>query len=116
MLEKLIDFTIQKRLLILALACLLVILGLVALWRLPFDAFPDTTPVLVQVNVSASGWSPEEMERQVSFPMERALAGLTGLTEVRSVSKFGLSQVTLIFDDQINIYLARQQVSERLVS
>jgi len=115
MLEKLIDFTIQKRLLILALACLLVILGLVALWRLPFDAFPDTTPVLVQVNVTASGWSPEEMERQVSFPVERALAGMTGLTEVRSVSKFGLSQVTLIFDDQINIYLARQQVSERLV-
>ena len=115
MLEKLIDFTIRRRLLILFLACLLVILGLAALWKLPFDAFPDTTPVLVQVNVSASGWSPEEMERQVSFPVERALAGLTGLTEVRSISKFGLSQVTLIFDDETNIYLARQQVSERLV-
>jgi len=115
MLKRLIEFTIHQRFFVLCLAGLLVIAGLVALWRLPFDAFPDTTPVLVQVNVSAPGWAPEEMERQVTFPLERRLAGLSGLTEVRSISKYGLSQVTLIFSDETNLYLARQQTAERLV-
>ncbi|HWR83209.1 MAG TPA: CusA/CzcA family heavy metal efflux RND transporter, partial [Candidatus Deferrimicrobium sp.] len=72
-------------------------------------------PVLAQVNVSAPGWAPEEMERQVTFPIEQALAGLAGLTEVRSISRYGLAQVTLIFEDGMDIYLARQQVTERLV-
>ncbi|HEU4437262.1 MAG TPA: efflux RND transporter permease subunit, partial [candidate division Zixibacteria bacterium] len=115
MLKRLIEFTIHQRFFVLCLAGLLVLAGLVALWRLPFDAFPDTTPVLVQVNVSAPGWAPEEMERQVTFPLERRLAGLSGLTEVRSISKYGLSQVTLIFSDETNLYLARQQTAERLV-
>jgi len=114
MLKRLIEFTIHQRLFVLSLGGLLVIAGLVALWKLPFDAFPDTTPVLVQVNVTAPGWAPEEMERQVTFPMERRLAGLAGLSEVRSISKYGLSQVTLIFSDETNLYLARQQVAERL--
>lgn len=116
MLHKLIDFTLQRRWFILALAGLLIVLGTVALFRLPFDAFPDTTPVMVQVNVSAPGWSPEEVERQITYPVERELSGLSGLTEVRSISKFGLCQVNLIFEDRIDIYLARQQVTERLVS
>jgi cobalt-zinc-cadmium resistance protein CzcA len=90
--------------------------GGVAFLNLPFDAFPDTTPVMVQVNASAPGWAAEEIERQITFPIERELSGLTGLTEVRSVSKFGFSQVTLVFSDDIDIYLARQQVAERLVS
>ena len=115
MLKRLIEFTIHQRFFVLCLAGLLVLAGLVALWRLPFDAFPDTTPVLVQVNVSAPGWAPEEIERQVTFPLERRLAGLSGLTEVRSISKYGLSQVTLIFSDETNLYLARQQTAERLV-
>jgi len=114
MLKRLIEFTIHQRLFVLSLSGLLVIAGLVALWKLPFDAFPDTTPVLVQVNVSAPGWAPEEMERQVTFPLERSLAGLAGLVEVRSISKYGLSQVTLIFGDETNLYLARQQAAERL--
>ncbi|MCM2271932.1 MAG: CusA/CzcA family heavy metal efflux RND transporter [candidate division Zixibacteria bacterium] len=116
MLHKLIDFTLQRRWFILALAGLLIVLGTVALFRLPFDAFPDTTPVMVQVNVSAPGWSPEEVERQITYPVERELSGLSGLTEVRSISKFGLCQVNLIFEDRIDVYLARQQVTERLVS
>ncbi|MCI0330187.1 MAG: CusA/CzcA family heavy metal efflux RND transporter [candidate division Zixibacteria bacterium] len=114
MLKRLIEFTIHQRLFVLCLAGLLVVAGLVALWKLPFDAFPDTTPVLVQVNVSAPGWAPEELERQVTFPLERRMAGLAGLAEVRSISKYGLSQVTLIFSDETNIYLARQQTAERL--
>jgi cobalt-zinc-cadmium resistance protein CzcA len=116
MLTKLIDFAIERRILILVLALLLVATGLLALWRLPFDAFPDTTPVLVQINVSAPGWAPEELERQVTFPIERTLSGLSGLTELRSISKYGLMQVTLIFEDGTDIYRARQQATERLVS
>ncbi|MEW6050388.1 MAG: CusA/CzcA family heavy metal efflux RND transporter [Candidatus Zixiibacteriota bacterium] len=116
MLEKLVDLVIRRRIVVLCLAVILVILGVSAFINLPFDAFPDTTPVMVQVNVSAEGWSPEELERQVTFPIERELSGLTGLTEVRSISKFGLSQVTLVFSDAVDIYLARQQVTERLVS
>lgn len=116
MLQKLIEFTLHRRWFVLALAGLLIVLGIFALLRLPFDAFPDTTPVMVQVNVNAPGWSPEEVERQITFPVERELSGLSGLTEVRSISKFGLSQVNLVFEDRIDIYLARQQVSERLGS
>jgi len=116
MLKKIIEFTLQYRFFVLALAGLLILLGLIALWNLPFDAFPDTTPVMVQVNVAAPGWSPEEMERLVAYQLEQALAGLSGLIEVRSVSKYGLSQVNLIFEDDIDIYLARQQVSERMIA
>src|SRR3970040_2797022 len=114
MLKRLIEFTIHQRLFVLSLGGLLVGAGSVALLHLPFDAFPDTTPVLVQVNVSAPGWAPEEMERQVTFPIEQALAGLSGLVEVRSISKYGLAQVTLIFTDGTDLYLARQQVTERM--
>lgn len=116
MLEKIIDFMIRRRYLILAAAAVVIVIGITALLRLPFDAFPDTTPVMVQVNVAAPGWAPEDVERQITFPIERELAGLAGLTEVRSISKFGIAQVNLIFEDAIDVYLARQQVTERLVS
>jgi len=116
MLKNLVEFTLKYRIAVLALAGLLIVLGLIALWSLPFDAFPDTTPVLVQVNVAAPGWAPEDLERLVTFPVEQALTGLTGLDEVRSVTKYGLCQVTTIFADDVDLYLARQQVSEKLVS
>lgn len=115
MLQHIVDFAIRRRYLVLTLAAVLVVVGILALLRLPFDAFPDTTPVMVQVNVNAPGWSPEEIERQVTYPIEHELSGLSGLSEVRSVSKFGLAQVSIIFEDDIDIYLARQQVTERLV-
>jgi cobalt-zinc-cadmium resistance protein CzcA len=115
MLSKIIDFSINHRLFVLIAAGFLACFGIIAAWNLPFDAFPDTTPVLVQVNISAPGWSPEEIERQVAFSLEQTLSGLSGLTEVRSLSKYGLSQVTLIFEDGTDIYLARQQVTERLI-
>jgi cobalt-zinc-cadmium resistance protein CzcA len=114
-LSGLIDFATGHPGLMLFAAGLLVVIGLFGLARLPFDAFPDTTPVMVQVNTNAPGWSPAEIERQITFPVERELAGLAGLTEVRSVTKYALSQVTLIFDDEIDVYLARQQTTERLV-
>ncbi len=116
MLEKLVDFTLNYRYLILSLAGLLCIIGLLALMNLPFDAFPDTTPVLVQVNVDAPGWAPEDLERMVTYPLEQVLTGLSGMTEVRSVTKYGLCQVTTIFEDGTDLYLARQQVSERLLA
>ncbi|MBD3297819.1 MAG: CusA/CzcA family heavy metal efflux RND transporter [candidate division Zixibacteria bacterium] len=114
--HRLIDFTIRNRGLILFAALLLVVVGILALVQLPFDAFPDTTPVMVQVNVAAEGWAPVEIERQMTYPIERELAGLSGLTEVRSVTKYGLAQVTLLFEDDVDLYLARQQTSERLIS
>jgi len=116
MLKHIVEFTLKYRLVVLVLGGILCFFGLVALWNLPFDAFPDTTPPLVQVNVSASGWAPEDLERLVTFPIEQALTGLTGLSEVRSVTKYGLCQVTTIFEDGTDLYLARQQVSERLLT
>jgi cobalt-zinc-cadmium resistance protein CzcA len=116
MLKIIIENTLRYRYVVLTLALILVLFGVIALWHLPFDAFPDTTPVLVQVNVAAPGWSPEDLERLVTYPIEQTLTGLAGLDEVRSVTKYGLCQVTTIFSDDIDIYLARQQVSERLIS
>ncbi len=114
MLKSLVEFTLRYRYLVLALAGLLCVVGIIALLQLPFDAFPDTTPVLVQVNVAAPGWAPDDLELLVTYPLEQALTGLSGLEEVRSVTKYGLSQITAIFDDNTDLYLARQQVSERL--
>ena len=116
MLKSLVDFSIHNRIAVLMVAVLLVVVGLVALSQLPFDAFPDTTPVLVQVNVAATGWAPEDLELLVTYPLEQAVTGLTSLAEVRSVTKYGLSQVTAIFEDGTDLYLARQQVSEKLLS
>jgi len=79
--------------------------------HLPLDAFPDTTPVQVQINTVAPELAPEEVERQITFPVEQALGGLKVLEAVRSISKFGLSQVVAIFADGTDIYFARQQIN-----
>jgi len=92
----------------------LIVLGVRAAVYLPLDAFPDTTPVQVQINTTAPELAPEEIERQITFPVELALGGLKGLEDVRSISKFGLSQVVAIFEDGTDIYFARQQINERL--
>ena len=114
MLTRLIDACLRYRPLVLLATAVLALVGFSSLARLPFDAFPDTTPVQVQVNTTAPALSPLEVERQITFPVEQAISGLPGLTEVRSISKFGFSQVTAIFDDDTDVYLARQVVSERL--
>src|SRR3990172_7658092 len=116
MLNWIIAFSLRNRLLVCLLAVALVAIGGRALSRLPIDAFPDTTPVQVQVNTSAPSLNPLEIEQQITLPIELAISGLPGLTNVRSVSKFGFSQVVATFDDRTSIYLARQVVSERLSS
>ena len=114
MLNALIQFSLNNRFVVLLLAAILVALGIRSAVRLPLDAFPDTTPVQVQINTNAPELAPEEIERQITFPVELALGGLKGLVEVRSISKFGLSQVVAIFEDGTDIYFARQQINERL--
>ena len=114
MLNALIEFSLKNRFVVLLLAAILIALGIRAGLRLPLDAFPDTTPVQVQINTIAPELAPEEAERQITFPIEQALGGLKGLEEVRSISKFGLSQVVAIFEDGTDIYFARQQINERL--
>ena len=89
-------------------------LGVWSFQRLPIDATPDITNVQVQINTEAPGYSPLEAEQRITFPIETALAGLARLDYTRSVSRYGLSQVTVVFEDGTDIYFARQQVDERL--
>ncbi len=114
MLNAIIEWSLRYRFLVLALTGLLVITGAFSAARLPVDAFPDTTPVQVQINTVAPALTPLEIEQQITFPVEQSISGLKALKEVRSLSKFGLSQVTVIFDDGVDIYFARQLVMERL--
>ncbi len=114
MLNWIIDFSLKNRVLVCVLAVALVVIGGRALSLLPIDAFPDTTPVQVQINTTASSLNPQETEAQITIPVELAISGLPGLQIVRSVSKFGLSQVVATFDDKTGIFKARQLVMERL--
>src|SRR6185295_11138733 len=93
-----------------------VVVGAISLHRLEIDAFPDTTPVQVQINTVAPALSPEEVEKQITFPVEQSISGLSHLSEVRSFSKFGMSQVVAFFEDGTDIHFARQQILERLNS
>ena len=110
-----IEGVIRRRWLVLALALLMGVAGIISLSRLPFDAFPDTTPVLVQVNATLPGYAAEDVESQATAAIERILTGIKGLEEIRSISKFELSQVTCVFRDGTDLYRARQQVAERLM-
>ncbi len=114
MFERLIDFTLKNRLLVVLLFVVTCAGGGWALARLPVDAFPDTTPVQVQINTVAPALGPEEIEKQLTMPVELAVSGLPHLTSVRSISKFGLSQVVVTFSDDMAIYTSRQLVMERL--
>lgn len=114
MLNWLIQTPLKNRLMVAIFAAALILIGGRSITRLPIDAFPDTTPVQVQINTTVPSLNAEEAEAQVTIPVELAIGGLPGLENVRSVSKFGLSQVVATFDDQMNIYRARQLVTERL--
>lgn len=116
MLNKLVEFCLHNRLLVLVAFTAVGALGVWRLLQLPIDAFPDTTPVQVQINTTAPALNPLEVEQQITLPVELAISGLPGLDNVRSVSKFGFSQVVATFDDETNIYNARQFVMERLNS
>ena len=114
MLNWIIDVSLRHRFLVIAVTLALAAVGVFSLGRLDIDAFPDTTPVQIQVNTVAPSLSPEEVERQITSPVEQAISGLPGLDKVRSISKFGLSQVVVTFHDDTEIYFARQLVGERL--
>ncbi|GMU91476.1 MAG: hypothetical protein AMXMBFR4_05340 [Candidatus Hydrogenedentota bacterium] len=114
MLNRLIGFALGNRLLVLLVFALTCMAGVWRMLELPVDAFPDTSNVQVQINTTAPAFNAAEIEQQMTLPVELAISGLPGLVEVRSVSKFGFSQVVAVFDDATNIYQARQFVSERL--
>ena len=115
-LNRIIDFSLHHRALVILGAMAAAVVGVFSLRHLDIDAFPDTTPVQVQVNTVAPALSPEEVERQITFPIEQAISGLPGLEQLRSISKFGLSQVVVVFEDGIDVYFARQLINERLGS
>ncbi len=115
-LNRVIDLSLRYRGWVLIATLLTVVFGVLALCNLDIDAFPDTTPVQVQINTSAPALSPEEVERQVTFPVEQSISGLQGLELMRSISKFGLSQVVVVFKDGTNIYFARQLIQERIAT
>jgi len=114
MLNWLIDIALRHRLAVILAAVVAAAAGVFSLMHLDVDAFPDTTPVQVQINTTVPSLNPEEVERQVTFPIEQKISGMPRLQQMRSVSKFGLSQVVVTFDDGMDIYFARQLVNERL--
>ena len=115
MLSSFLAFALRQRVLVVVMACILTAGGIYAFRTIAIDAFPDVTTVLVQVVTKVPGMSPAEVERFVTFPMELQLMGAPGLTDIRSFSKVGLSMITVVFKDDIDIYLARQVVLERIL-
>jgi len=114
MLERIIQFSLHNRLLVVVLALLFMAGGFYSYTQLPVDAFPDVSPNLVQVFTVTDGLAPEEIEKFVTYPVEVAMTGLPGVAKVRSVSNFGLSVVNVYFHDDVDIYFSRQLVGERL--
>ncbi len=114
MLERIVGLSIRQRWFVLAVVGLLCALGAWSALRLPIDAVPDITNVQVQINTEAEGYSPLESEQRITFPIETAIAGIPNLDYTRSISRYGLSQVTVVFEDGTDIYFARQLINERI--
>ena len=114
MLDKVIGFSLAQRYLVVMVVLLMAGFGVYSLQKLPIDAVPDITNNQVQINTVLAGLSPEDIEKQVTYPIESALAGIAGLQSTRSLSRNGFSQVTAVFNDDVDIYFARNQVTERL--
>lgn len=114
MFERLIQFAIEQRIIVMLAVLLMAGIGIASYQKLPIDAVPDITNVQVQINSSAAGFSPLETEQRITFPIETAMAGLPGMQQTRSLSRSGLSQVTVIFKDGTDLFFARQLVNERL--
>lgn len=115
MLNKIIGFSVKNKLIVGLFTLALVVIGSIEVSRLPIDALPDITSNQVQVITTSPSLAAPEVERLVTFPIEQSTANIPGITEMRSISRFGLSVITIVFDDQTDFYWARQQVSERLI-
>ena len=116
MINRILEFSVRQRMLVILAAIALAVFGFLAWQRIPIDAFPDVTTVQVQILASAGGMSPPEVEKLITRPIEIQMGGLPRMTEVRSVSKIGLSMITVVFEDGVNDYFARQLVFERMQS
>jgi len=116
MIERILEFSIRRPWVIMTLTLAMATIGVYSYSRLPIDAVPDITNVQLQINTEAAGYTPLEVEQRITFPVETALAGMPALDYTRSISRYGLSQVTVVFKDGTDIYFARQLVSERIQS
>ncbi len=114
MIEKIIYFSLKQRTLVVILSCILMGLGIWSIQHLPIDAVPDVTNVQVQINTAVPALAPVEVEKLVTYPIETAMSGLPDIDEIRSLSRYGLSQVTVVFKDHVDLYFARQLILERL--
>src|ERR1700732_781681 len=114
MIDSILSFAIRQRWLVMIGVLAMAAFGVWNFTRLPIDAVPDITNVQVQINTSAAGYSPLEVEQRITFPMETAMAGLPSLDYTRSLSRYGLSQVTVVFKDGTDIYFARNLINERI--
>src|SRR5574343_706932 len=114
MFERIIRFALEHRWLVMLAVFGMAALGVFSYQKLPIDAVPDITNVQVQINTGAPGYSPLETEQRVTYPIETVMAGLPGLQQTRSLSRYGLAQVTVIFKDGTDIYFARQPDTERI--
>src|ERR1700754_3903262 len=114
MIDRILAFSIQNRWLVIFAAIAVGAFGAWNFTRLPIDAVPDITNVQVQINSTAPGYSPLEVEQRITFPIETAMGGLPRLDYTRSLSRYGLSQITVVFKDGTDIYFARQLVHERI--
>jgi cobalt-zinc-cadmium resistance protein CzcA len=115
MIAALLEFALRQRILVIGLSCVLAAAGLWSFRSIPIDAYPDVTNIQVQVLTEAPGLSPVEVERFITYPLELQMTGLPGLAEIRSLSKFALSQITVVFNDSVDVYFARQLVLERIL-
>jgi len=116
MINQLIYFSVKNRIVVLVLTLVLAVIGFLSFQKLPIDAVPDITNVQVQINTPVEGFAPEQIERTITYPIEAAMNGLEGVEDIRSLTRFGLSQVTVVFSDGMDVYRARQLITERLQS
>ena len=115
MLNSIVDLSLRYKVLVLVGFLLIVVFGVQAFRAVPVDAFPDVTPIQVNVYTESPGLAAEDVEKLLTFPMETAMAGLPGVEEIRSVSLFGLSFVSVYFKDDVDIYFARRLVGEKML-